>query len=85
MLCIKSFLQQNIMRKARRRPRANVIILSFLDPLLTKLRINNNSFARAFELHTVLYTVLYPYFIYPVTNIMLSASIFLTVVLGLER
>jgi hypothetical protein len=60
-------------------------ILSFLDPLLTKLRINNNSFARAFELHTVLYTVLYPYFIYPVTNIMLSASIFLTVVLGLER
>ncbi len=43
------------------------------------------SFARAFEMHTVLYTVLYPYFIYPMTNIMLSASIFFTVVLGLER
>ena len=42
-------------------------------------------FARAFQLHTVLYHVMYPHFLYPATNIALAASIFFTVSLGLER
>ena len=43
------------------------------------------SFARAFEMRTVAHTLLYPYFIYPMINLTLSASIYMTVVLGLER
>ena len=42
-------------------------------------------FARAFQLHTVLYHLMYPHFLYPATNIALAASIFFTVSLGLER
>ena len=62
-----------------------IVVLSAVDSIFTVLLVADYSFARAFELHTVLYNILYPYFIYPMTNIMLSASIFMTVVLGLER
>ena len=62
-----------------------IVVLSVVDSVFCILLMADYSFARAFELHTVLYTLLYPHFIYPVTNIMLSASIFMTVVLGLEK
>jgi hypothetical protein len=64
---------------------ALIVVLTVVDSLLCILLMVDYTFARAFELHTVLYTILYPYFIYPMTNIMLSASIYMTVVLGLER
>ena len=62
-----------------------IVVLCVVDSVFCVLLVVDYSFARAFELHTVFYTMLYPYFIYPMTNIMLSASIFMTVVLGLER
>ncbi len=62
-----------------------IVVLTVVDTVFCVLLVADYSLARAFELHTVLYTVLYPYFIYPVTNIMLTASIYMTVVLGLER
>ena len=43
------------------------------------------SFARAFQLHTVIYNLMFPHFLYPGTNVALAASIFFTVSLGLER
>jgi hypothetical protein len=43
------------------------------------------TFVRAFSLRTVVHTLLYPHFIYPMINFSLSASIYMTVVLGLER
>jgi len=62
-----------------------IVVLTCVDTLFCVLLVADYSLARAFELHTVLYTLLYPHVIYPFTNIMLSASIFMTVVLGLER
>ena len=62
-----------------------IVVLTVIDSVFCIFLVVDYSFARAFELHTVLYTWLYPGFIYPGTNIMLSASIFMTVVLGLER
>ena len=56
-----------------------------MDSMLCIFLMADFTFARAFELHTVIYTMLYPYFIYPMVNIMLSASIYMTVVLGIER
>lgn len=64
---------------------ALIVALTVADLLLCILLMADYTFARAFALHTVLYTILYPYFIYPMTNIALSASIYLTVILGLER
>ena len=62
-----------------------IIALCAVNVVFCGLLVADFSMARAFELHTVLYTLLYPYAVYPLTNIMLSASIYLTVVLGLER
>ena len=64
---------------------ALIVVLTVIDTLLCIFLMTDYTFARAFELHTVIYTMLYPYFIYPMVNIMLSASIYLTVVLGIER
>ena len=64
---------------------ALIVVLTIIDTLLCIFLMTDYTFARAFELHTVIYTMLYPYFIYPMVNIMLSASIYLTVVLGIER
>jgi len=62
-----------------------IVVLTVVDMLFCILLVVDYSLARAFELHTVAYTLLYPYIIYPMTSVMLSASIFMTVVLGLER
>ena len=62
-----------------------IVVLTAVDTVFCVLLVADYSFARAFQMHTVLYTLLYPYFIYPFTNIMLAASIYMTVVLGLER
>ena len=62
-----------------------IVVLTVIDSIFCVLIVADFSFARAFNLHTVIYTMLYPYFIYPMTNIMLTASIFMTIVLGLER
>ncbi len=64
---------------------ALIVALTVVDSILCILLMADYTFARAFELHTVMYTILYPYFTYPMTNIALSASIYMTVVLGLER
>ena len=64
---------------------ALIVVLTIVDTLLCIFLMTDFTFARAFGLHTIMYTLLYPYFIYPMENIMLSASIYLTVVLGLER
>ncbi|TRY73987.1 hypothetical protein TCAL_05466 [Tigriopus californicus] len=55
-----------------------IVVLTVMDSVFCVLLVADYSFARAFEMHTVFYTLLYPYFIYPFTNIMLSASIFMT-------
>ena len=62
-----------------------IVVLSLVDTLFCFLLMADYCLARAFEMHTVWSTLLYPHVIYPGTNIMLAASIFLTVVLGLER
>ena len=62
-----------------------IVVLTVIDSVFCALLVADYGFARAFEMHTVIYTLLYPHFLYPFTNIMLSASIFMTVVLGLER
>lgn len=62
-----------------------IVVLTVIDSVFCVLLVADYSFAKAFEMHTVFYTLLYPYFIYPFINIMLSASIFMTVILGLER
>lgn len=62
-----------------------IVALTAVDLLFCVLLMADFTFARAFGLYTVAYYYLYPYFTYPVTNIMLSASIYYTVALGLER
>ena len=62
-----------------------IVILTIVDLLLCIFLMTDYTFARAFQLHTVIYTLMYPWFIYPLTNTLLSASIFMTVVLALER
>ena len=62
-----------------------IVVLTIVDLLLCIFLMTDYTFARAFKLHTVIYTLMYPWFIYPLTNTLLSASIFMTVVLALER
>ena len=64
---------------------ALIVVLTIMDSMLCIFLMADFTFARAFELHTVIYTMLYPNFIYPMANIMLSTSIYMTVVLGIER
>ena len=64
---------------------ALIIVLTVVDTFLCVLLMSDYTFARAFQMHTVIYTIFYPPFIYPMVNIMLSASIYLTVVLAIER
>ena len=62
-----------------------IVVLTVVDSLLCLFLMVDFTFARAFQLHTVIYTIMYPWFIYPLTNTMLSTSILMTVVLALER
>ena len=64
---------------------ALIVVLTVVDSLLCLFLMTDFTFARAFQLHTVIYIFMYPWFIYPLTNTMLSASILMTVVLALER
>ena len=62
-----------------------IVVLTIVDLLLCLFLMTDFTFARAFQLHTVIYTLMYPWFIYPLTNTLLSASILMTIVLALER
>lgn len=62
-----------------------IVILTVIDCVLCILIIGEYSFVRGFEVHSKVYTILYPYVVFPLSNIALSASIYMTVVLGLER
>ena len=62
-----------------------IVVLTIVDSILCVLMMADYSFARALSLRTDVYTQLYPHFIYPMINFTLSASIYMTVVLGLER
>lgn len=45
----------------------------------------SQTFRRCFDLATNLHTQLFPYFLYPAQSISMSASIFMTVGIALER
>ena len=82
----KSTFSVSIYRKEMRNSfNTLIVVLTVVDSLLCLFLMTDFTFARAFQLHTVIYTLMYPWFIYPLTNTMLSASILMTVVLALER
>ena len=62
-----------------------IVVLTVIDSILCILMMAEYTFARAFNMRTVVHTRLYPYIIFPMINFSLSASIYMTVVLGLER
>ena len=64
---------------------ALITVLTVMDSILMIFLMADFTFARAFQMHSVVYTLLYPWFIYPLTNTLLSATILMTVVLALER
>ncbi len=79
------FLSFPLRKEMRNSFNSLIVVLTVVDSLFCILLVADFSFARAFEMHTVLHTILYPHFIYPITNIMLCMSIYMTVVLALER
>ena len=62
-----------------------IVVLTVIDSILCMFMMAEYTFARAFSMRTLAHTLLYPHFIYPMINFTLSASIYMTVVLGLER
>ena len=64
---------------------ALIVVLTIVDSLLCVFIIAEFSFVRSWQLSSVAYTQAYPHFIYPLSNMVVAASIFMTVVLGLER
>ena len=86
MLGLKAFIIHTLYRKEMRNSfNILIVVLTVVDSLLCLFLMADFTFARAFQLHTVIYTIMYPWFIYPLTNTMLSTSILMTVVLALER
>ena len=87
----KNFMKNTILfisiyrKEMRNSFNALIVVLTVVDSLLCLFLMTDFTFARAFQLHTVIYIFMYPWFIYPLTNTMLSASILMTVVLALER
>ena len=64
---------------------ALIVVLTIVDSLLCVFIIAEFSFVRSWQLSSVAYTQAYPHLIYPLSNMVVAASIFMTVVLGLER
>ena len=62
-----------------------IVVLIAGDTLLCSCIIAEFSFIRAFNVCTMGYTLMYPLFIYPFSNMVMVESIYMTVVLGLER
>lgn len=80
-ICIYGFTRKEL----RNSFNSLIVALTIVDSFFCLFVMADYGFARAFQLHTVLYHLMYPHFLYPATNIALAASIFFTVSLGLER
>ena len=61
------------------------LFASFSTNLVLSLTILDVSIVRAFDIHFNWFFWAFPYLIYPTTNIVLTASIFLVVVIAYER
>ncbi|TRY78311.1 hypothetical protein TCAL_05014 [Tigriopus californicus] len=62
-----------------------LIVLAAVDSFLIVLAMFDYSFVRAFGLTFDLYTYMFPYFLYPATNVVLCMSIFMVVAIAFER
>ena len=62
-----------------------IVALTCVDLVFCVVLMSDYCFVRTFGLSTNLYTMMFPYFVYPLVNITLTASIYMTVVLALER
>ena len=62
-----------------------IVALTCVDLIFCVLLMSDYCFVRAFGMHTVAYTMMYPHAVYPAINITMAASIYMTVVLALER
>ena len=64
---------------------ALIIVQTIVDSLLCVFIIAEFTFLRSWELSSLAYTQAYHNLIYPLSHMVVTASIFMTVVLGLER
>ena len=62
-----------------------IVVLTCVDLIFCVLLMSDYCFVRAFGIHTVTYTIMFPHVVYPAVNITMTASIYMTVVLALER
>lgn len=62
-----------------------LIVLAAVDSFLILFAMFDYSFVRAFGLTFDLYTYMFPYFLYPATNVVLCMSIFMVVAIAFER
>ena len=62
-----------------------LVTLAMVDLLLISLTILDVSIVRAFDIHFDWFFQAFPHLIYPTTNMVLTASIFLVVVIAYER
>ena len=62
-----------------------IVALTCVDLVFCVLLMSDYCFVRAFGIHTVTYTVIFPHVVYPSVNITMTASVYMTVVLALER
>ena len=83
LIVVQSF--SNNRKEARNSFNLLIVALSSVDLIFCVLLMTEYSFVRAFGLYTVSYTILYPHGIYPAVNITMTASVYMTVVLALER
>ena len=64
---------------------ALIIVLTIVDSLLCVFIIAEFTFVQSWQLSSLVYTQAYHHLIYPLSNMVVTASIFMTVLLGLER
>ena len=62
-----------------------LVVLAIVDSILIGFTIMDYSIVRGFDLHFNLYGKIFPYFIYPVNNIVMTTSIFIVVAIAYER
>ena len=62
-----------------------IVALTCVDLVFCVALMSDYCFVRTFGLSTNIYTMMFPYFVYPLVNITLTASIYMTVILALER
>ena len=78
----KTFL---IRKEAKNSFNLLIVVLTCVDLIFCVLLMSDYCFVRAFGIHTVTYTIMFPHVVYPAVNITMTASIYMTVVLALER